>query len=313
VLDAIHDMTSEFVLYFASRDESKAREYCESYAGAGYFGSYEDAAADPRVEAMYSFTPHDMHLDSARLAARHSKHILVEKPIARTLDEAREMVQVADSSGIKLMVAENYRFAPAVTRIKELIGEGGLGELRLVRIHVEEYRRKLGWMTSLERSGGGVFLSGGIHAVDILANIAGSPETVCALVPPKVHPTMEGEDALVMMARFPGGAVGMISYTAGTAARTWNQKVTVTCTRGDLSFQDAGPELTIATPEGVSSEEVGAGWNAAVRGMLREFRDCIVEDREPAMSGREGMRDLAIVLAAYKSVATGSGVRPEFL
>ena len=69
VLDSVHDMTGEFDFYFASRDEAKAREYCETYGGAGYFGGYEEAAADPRIEAMYFFTPHDTHLGNARMAA----------------------------------------------------------------------------------------------------------------------------------------------------------------------------------------------------------------------------------------------------
>ena len=88
-------ITGDVELYFASRRPEKARQYCREYGGAGYFGSYEEAAADRRVDALYCVTPHHVHLDNVRLAAASSKHVLVEKPIARTMAEGKEMVRVA--------------------------------------------------------------------------------------------------------------------------------------------------------------------------------------------------------------------------
>ena len=85
VLKQTYDMTDEFEFFYASRDLEKARTYVDRFEGGGIFGSYEDAARDPRVDAMYFLTPHDLHLEHARLAARGSKHILVEKPITRTM------------------------------------------------------------------------------------------------------------------------------------------------------------------------------------------------------------------------------------
>ena len=130
-------------LLFASRDAGKARAFSDEFGGVGHFGSYEDAARDPRVDAMYFFTPHDLHLDNARLAARHSKHILMEKPIARTIAEAREMISIAAEAGVRLMVAENYRFLPAVEKCKELLADGVIGDLRMVQ----------SWISQIDPSG----------------------------------------------------------------------------------------------------------------------------------------------------------------
>ena len=74
------------------------------------FGSYEEAAADPRVQAMYICTPHHLHWEQAVMAARAGKHVLVEKPIALTLEEANDIVAEAQRAGVTLMVAENYRY-----------------------------------------------------------------------------------------------------------------------------------------------------------------------------------------------------------
>ena len=116
VLNDISDMTNLFNFHFASRDRSKAKAYCNQYGGAGYFGSYEEAAADPNIDAMYFFTPHNVHLENAALAADSSKHILMEKPVARSLDEARQLIQVAKDADVRLMVAENFRFLPSIER-----------------------------------------------------------------------------------------------------------------------------------------------------------------------------------------------------
>ena len=105
-------------LYFASRDLDRAKAYLEEFGGAGAFGSYEDAASDPRIDALYICTPHDLHLDHVRLAAKAKKHILLEKPIARTIEEARSIISAADDAGVKLMIAENYRFLAPVQEAK---------------------------------------------------------------------------------------------------------------------------------------------------------------------------------------------------
>ena len=206
VVEEVRDVDGVELL-FASRDVEKAKRFSEEFGGAGHFGSYEVAARDPRVDAMYFFTPHDLHLDNARLAARHFKHILMEKPIARTIAEAREMIRVAGEAGVHLMVAENYRFLPAVEKCKELLEQGAIGDLRLVQYQHEGYAEQTGWRTSVEATGGGVFIDGGIHAINAIVNLGGLPTEVYAAVPSKALRT-EGEDGIVVTFRLPGGARG---------------------------------------------------------------------------------------------------------
>ena len=137
VLREIHDMADEVELFFASRDISKARQYCQTYGGSDPFVSYEEAMHDQSVEAVYFLTPHHLHLENAQMAARYSKHVLMEKSIAHTLNQSRDVMRAADQAGIRLMVAENYRFLPAVDRYKKIIAASETGALRLVQIQVE--------------------------------------------------------------------------------------------------------------------------------------------------------------------------------
>lgn len=307
VLEEIHDMTEELQLFFASRDSAKAKEYCDTYGGAGHFGSYEEAVSDPRVQAAYFFTPHHLHLENARLAARHSKHILMEKPIAPTLDESRAMIRAAEQAKVTLMVAENYRFMPTVQKCGELIREGRVGDLRLVEIHHESYEQHTGWRTKNEYRGGGSFIDGGIHAVDMMLSFGGIPDRVYASTLPRLSDDVEGEDGLLMMGRLPGGATGLISYSSATPTGRPRQSVSVTGAKGQLRFTPYGNEVTLETPDGVDvfrAPEAGSG----VPSMLREFRASIFEGRAPIMSSEEALSDLAVVLAAYESVARGQAV-----
>src|SRR5262249_12298680 len=105
-------------LFFGSREPVPARAYAAQFQGCGAFGSYEAAAADPRVEALYLCTPHHLHQAHVALAAQAGKHILVEKPLARTLAEGRAMIAAAQQAGVTLMVAENARFMAAVRQCK---------------------------------------------------------------------------------------------------------------------------------------------------------------------------------------------------
>ena len=308
VLCDIHDLNDELELYFASRDREKAEQFCADFGGAGSFGNYEDALTDSRVEAVYFFTPHNMHLENAIAAARHSKHILMEKPIARNVAESSEMIQAARSAGVKLMVAENYRFLPTVDKSKEIIGQGAIGDLRLIQIQVEGFRVPTEWRTNADLTGGGVFIDGGIHFVDILYSLAGFPQRVFAARPPQVHREAEGEDGLVVTTVFEGGAIGLINFSRATTGEE-SQWVKITGTKGQIAFAPNDSRLTIETPPLKRTVALPPA-RRGVRGMVREFREAIREDREPVMSGEEGLRDLEIVLAAYRSAETGEAVRP---
>ena len=312
VLNDIRDLDDEFQFFFADRDREIAKSYSESYGGAGYFGSYEEAADDPRVQAMYFLTPHDRHLDDATLAAPYRKHILMEKPIARTVAEATKLIRTAEAGGVKLMVAENFRFLPVVQKTKELIAQGAIGELRSVQVRREGYdARAVEWRTSVARNGGGRLIDGGIHRIDILVNLGGFPETVYALVEsPKVLPDHEGEDGIVMVMQLPNDVTGMVHYSGGTSVAEPSDEVRVTGTVGVISFEPNGSELTLESRDRKSTVQVEPARDG-VRRMVREFRDCIVEDREPLMSGTEALKDLAVVLAAYESAERGVPVTPS--
>ena len=304
---AMQSTRDEVELFFASRDVERARIYAATFGGRGVFGSYEAAAADPRVEALYLCTPHHLHRAHGTMAAQAGKHILVEKPIARTLAEAQGLIAVAQEAGVTLMVAENYRFMAAVRQCKALVESGAVGDLRMVQLQEEAPFCPAQWRTCRDLNGGGVFIDGGIHKVDILLYLVGKPERLYAVPLPPGLPGLEAEDGVVVTTRSASGVVGLIHHAWTNARHPPSPWVSVSGTRGRISFEVGASWLKLATS---SAERV---WQFADDGdglvpMVQEFRASIREARAPEMSGAAGLDDLAVVLKVYESMEKGGAV-----
>jgi predicted dehydrogenase len=291
-------------LYFASRDEERAQAYAARFDGAGFFGSYEAAAADPRVDALYVCTPHHLHLEHVGLAAQAGKHVLLEKPIARTVAEGEEIVALAGQSGVTLMVAENYRFLPPVAKAKELVDTGALGKLRLVQLQEQYPYRPAGWRSDAEMNGGGVFIDGGIHKASILAYLAGPPSEIYGMAVPPGQPGLGAEDGMVALNRYDDGLVGIINHSWAVGQHT-GQWASISGSDGSAYFELDQPWVELIDGDGKRRLELAPA-ERGLAPMVRDFRQAILEGREPSMTGAEGVRDLAMVLKAYESMRAGA-------
>ena len=303
-VQGLQSLRNEIDLYFASRDMERAQAYAAMFQGCGAFGSYEAAAADPRVEAMYLCTPHHLHQVHVAMAAQAGKHILVEKPIARTLEEGRAIIAAAQRAGITLMVAENYRFMAVVRQCKALIERGSIGSLRLVQLQEEAPFQPGQWRSSRVLNGGGVFIDGGIHKVHLLRYLAGEPEHLYAASLPQALDQHEGEDGVVVMTRGAGGVVGVIHHAWTSSQRPTPPWVTVSGTKGRMYFEVGASWLRIE--QGSRERTVQCAEDSSgLPSMVRAFRDSVRERQAPEMSGAEGLNDLAVVLKAYEAMEQG--------
>ena len=314
------EMRSELAdidLYFASRDAERAANFATLLGGKDSFGSYESAAADPRVDAVYICTPHHLHLPHARLAADAGKHILLEKPLARTEAEAQSIIAVAAAGGVTLMVAENCRFMPPVRAVKEMADDGRLGEPRLFQLHEQFPFNLTGWRSDAELNGGGAFIDGGIHKASIMAYLAGSPsEIYAAAVPPQSDNQKEAEDGVVVMLRYAPhspslktGMVGIINHSWSAGPHTPRPWASLAGSAASAVFDLGNCWIDTIDPSGRQRQWLNHGndpWGIAA--MVREFRQSIQEARPPTMTGEEGARDVALVQAAYASIRKAAPV-----
>src|SRR5919198_662067 len=209
---------------FASRDLARARAYAREFHGIDAVGTYADALADRRAHAVVVCTPHDRHLADTLAALTAGKHVLVEKPIARTLDEADRMISAARAAGRVLMVAENFHYRPAFRRVQQVLGGGGVGSLRELQLIARVYRRHTDWRCDGNVMGGGALIDGGIHYVHNLRWWAGHPRRVFALRPPQTLTNFAGEDAISFLAECSGGVLCVV--TTRCCAPSWMRSAT---------------------------------------------------------------------------------------
>jgi predicted dehydrogenase len=295
---------------FASRDPARAEAYRRRFGGFAAFGSYEAAAADPRVDAFVVCTPHHLHEAHARLAAEHGKAVLLEKPMARTVPEADAILSATRAAGVVLMVAENAHFVPAFVAARGYLRDGAIGAVRQVVVTARGYRRPAGWRTRRGEMGGGLLIDGGIHYLHLLRAWAGPVDEVTALAPPNLFADVEGEDTIFVLLRFRSGAVGALASSVAAPGLPGWQWAWITGTEGSLGVDHRGRALWLRSRSGVRLRAFVRDRRGLVA-QLGEFVGAVREGRPPGFSPESARADLAVVVAAYQALETGRPVTPE--
>ncbi|MGV8989279.1 MAG: Gfo/Idh/MocA family protein [Cypionkella sp.] len=175
-------LTGHEVTAVGSRTVKNAQRFASEFGIAKAHGSYEALVADPEVDIIYIATPHPQHVTAAKLALNAGKHILVEKPFTLNAGEAAEIVDLAAEKGLVVLEAMWTRFLPHMRRIRAIIAEGTIGEVRSL---TADHRQKLPddpkhRLNALEL-GGGALLDLGIYPISFTWDILGKPTSVKAL------------------------------------------------------------------------------------------------------------------------------------
>jgi predicted dehydrogenase/flavin reductase (DIM6/NTAB) family NADH-FMN oxidoreductase RutF len=329
--DLFHRAGSNVDLSIAGRNETRTRQLAQRYRARSII-DIDVALSDPTIEAVSIVLPHALHAEVALKAAAAGKHILVEKPIALTLEDADRVIE-ASRGRVKLMVAENGHFRPQLRTAVELIDKGELGEPLYLQVNAGgEYAIKSGWKARREEMGGGILLDLGIHYIRSLRILMGEPDRVLATGSIQMNTKMEGEDSLLLLAesRF-GWRACMLFNWAGPRAHV--PDIVVAGTGGSLGLWPGRNHVELYPPGrgkissfidriGLSSviptAMLGIRKSRRIRvpgsdstgydTEVAEFLAAIVEDRKPESPGEEGRRDLEIVLAGYRSLRTGAWV-----
>ncbi len=203
------------VTAIGSRTQAKADEFAARFGIPAAHGSYEDLVADPEVDIVYVATPHPMHFADATLALNAGKHVLVEKAFTLNADQAQQLVDLAASKGLVILEAMWTRFLPHMVRLRELIADGVIGDLRTV---IADHNQSLPQnpehrIQNLEL-GGGALLDLGIYPVSFAWDMLGEPEIVHAIS----TPTATGADRqTAIILGFEGGRQAVLHTALDTA------------------------------------------------------------------------------------------------
>jgi predicted dehydrogenase len=262
----------------AEVDEHLAQSGAERYGWSEWTTNWRDIVDDPTIDAVDIVTPNDLHAPIAIAAARAGKHVLCEKPLARTGPEAREMAEAAKQAGVKAMVGYNYRKVPAVAYARELITTGKLGRILSFRgFYLQDWGLEPGglftWRFQASRAGTGSLGDIGAHVIDMARFLVGEIESVSGLLEtfvghrllPEPRPVPgEGEladesrdlgvvdvdDVATVLLRFANGATGLIDATRLAPGRKNHLAWEINGDRGSLAFNwERSNELQYYAPD----------------------------------------------------------------
>jgi UDP-N-acetyl-2-amino-2-deoxyglucuronate dehydrogenase len=305
-------------------DQAAAARFAAA-TGAERLDSIEAIAAHPEVDFVDVCTLPDVRVEPVTLAARHGKHVQVQKPIAANLAAAREMVAVARDAGIVLGVVSQHRFVAASQFLIKAIADGRLGRLLQCDAYVKWYRSDAYYARPIKGTwkteGGGALISQAIHQVDLLRWFAGPIRDVVATWQLGSIHRIESEDIVNALVRYESGATGVIQ--AATAFWPgYPERVEVHGTKGSAIItgdrlttwdleDDAGdpPPLAQAVASG-ASDPMAISLEPFER-QFRDFADAIRLKRKPLVAGEEGLAALELVEAIYRSARTEARVSME--
>ncbi|MFA0749742.1 MAG: hypothetical protein SLRJCFUN_000145 [Candidatus Fervidibacter sp.] len=313
--EALASLREQVDLFVCSRNAEKAREFADRFGAIAWFTDYENALDDERVQVVDICLPHDLHLPYALKAFEAGKHVLTEKPMARTLDEARQMVQAARQQGKLLAVAENMRTYAHCVRAQQLISEGAIGKPFFVQVNHFAYYVPQGWRQPLESSGGGSLIDVGHHYVDLAVMLGGRVKTVFASTHRKTVTEIEGEDTAILHLIYESGATGHLVTSFGMPGTPVAPLFIVTGTEGSIYYETAGRGLiwhrkgsepqVVLPPPTMSGRE---WWEETIREGVRAFVRGAMQGQEEPLSAEDGLHDMAIISAGYRSAQTGQPI-----
>jgi D-xylose 1-dehydrogenase (NADP+, D-xylono-1,5-lactone-forming) len=178
VLSGARESDRVEVTAVASRDRARAETYAREHGIERAYGSYEELLADPELDAVYNPLPNSMHVDWSIRALEAGKHVLCEKPLSRRPEDVERAFDVADRTGLLLSEAFMYRHNPQTARLKELVGGGAIGELRVVRAAFSFTIQDPANIRLAADLDGGALMDVGCYCVNGSRFLAGEPESV---------------------------------------------------------------------------------------------------------------------------------------
>ena len=276
---------------------------------------------DKDIDVVVVGIPNDLHCQVTVDVAKAGKHVIIEKPLCITLEEADEMIETCNQAGVLLMYAEELLFAPKYVRAKTLIDEGAIGEPFLAKQSEEHPGPHMPWFWDVNRSGGGVMMDMGCHSIEYTRWVLGKPrvKSVTAFMDTYIHQTRtEGEDHSYTIVEYEDRKVAMLenSWAKGGGVDDRSEIYGVKGhTRADLL---RGSSLLTYSEEGYgyAVEKSGATkgytftmfeeiWNYGFPHEMQHFINCVLGKETCMETGQDGREVLTIIYAAYQSAGEG--------
>lgn len=322
-----------------SRSESTAKTFASKY-NVPFYTKIETLIQQENIDLAIVCTPHPFHLEPAEKAAGAGAHVLVEKPLASTLEDSDKIIKACRKTGVKLGVISQRRWYKPVKRVKDAIDAGKIGKPVFGTINMLGWRDKAyydadEWRGTWKMEGGGVLVNQAPHQLDILLWYMGEIDEVFGLWKNLNHPYIEVEDTAVAIIKFKNGAIGNVIVSNSQKPGIYG-KVHVHGENGaSVGVQTDGGAMFIAGMSGILEPPVNDIWSVPGEEKLLEqwkvedsehfnsidptvyymerqiddFLNAIRNKNEPLVNGEEGRRTVELFTAIYRSTRDNKPVK----
>ncbi len=303
------------VTALVSGPREKAEKMASEYgvpAGSIYsYENYDAIAQNPQIDAVYIALPNGMHAEYTIRAAKAGKHVLCEKPMSNTAAEAQAMVDACRQANRKLMIAYRCQFEPANLHAIELVRSGKLGKIVSIESANGFNIRAGEWRITRKLGGGGPLMDMGIYSLNACRYLTGEEPTgelkAYSSVTDQDGRFNEVEENLSWTMKFPSGIVAACTTTYGASMPgTYTVYGTKGTLRMDTAFTYQGQHLTAKIQGEPPIDDLSAERDPAhFPRQADHLAQCVAHNTEPKTSGEEGLRDMKLIEAIYKSCARG--------
>jgi len=320
------------------RNLDKATAFAEQYQ----LEAYTDVAQmidEQTIQAIIVCTPHPVHAESAVVAAEMGVHVLVEKPLATTLEDCDAMIQACEKSGVKLGTISQRRFYEPALRVRRAIDEGKIDKPILVTVQMLGWRDKAyydsdAWRGTWDYEGGGLLVNQAPHQLDLLLWYMGEIAELTAYWDNLNHPYIEVEDTAVAILRFKNGALGNIVLSNSQKPGLFG-KVHIHGSNGaSVGVQTESGSMFIAGMSDITDPPMNDIWTVPnethrlddwleqdraffktidatqyyIALQIEDFMQAILDDRPPLVTGQDGRAVVELFSAIYESQRTQSTI-----
>jgi predicted dehydrogenase len=316
------------VVAVASPTPGNAEAFARRHGVPRHYADYRDLLGDPEVELVSVTAPNRLHAPVTIAAAAAGKHVVCEKPLCVTLEEADAMIDACARAGVLLLYAEELFFAPKYVKAKQMADEGAFGRVHLVKQGEKHSGPHSDWFWDVAQSGGGALMDLGCHGIAFCWWFLGKPRvaSVYAQLSTQVHGARtEGDDEAVCIIEFEGGAVGVVE-NSWTKPGGMDDTIEVYGDKGqtyaDLLMGNALPTYSEAgfgyavekasTTRGWTYPVFEEHWNYGFPQEMRHFARCVRGKEAPISDGETGRVVQEVLYAAYASAGLGRKVPLPF-
>jgi glucose-fructose oxidoreductase len=294
-----------------SRDRAKAQSVAEQFQAAPYaLEEFRQCLQREDVNALYIALPTSLHCDYTVEAARAGVHVICEAPMAIVADECRRMIRTCQTNRTKLMLAYRFHFRPASLKTLELARAGDIGLLKTVSSDYTMRAEDPASSYLQRRMGGGTVYNLGVECINAARSVLGTEPAQVMAMTARTSRRYGGDvdEGAIALIRFPGERLAHFHTSFG-------EEPTATFTifgedgllRLTGAYESRGP-MTLELLKQGEHREFRFEPVDAVASLVEYFSDCIINDRQPEPSGVEGLEDVRMIEAIYRSARDGRPV-----